>query len=100
MKFAMISYKEAIHMSNVCKTVLKKPFKCELCEQKFKIKHFNMYNFEKSTKCILCDQKFLKKSSVCRICGEGFEKYVTGRTKVQSERNWHHVRLGSTYTVT
>ena len=38
------------------KPFLKKPFKCELCEQKFKIKHFNMYNFEKKTKCILCDQ--------------------------------------------
>ena len=56
--------------------------------------------FEKSTKCILCDKNLKKKSFVCTICGEGFEKYVSGRTKVQSEqseRNWHHVRLGSTY---
>ena len=35
MQFAMISHKEAIHMCNVYKTVLKKPFKRELCEQQF-----------------------------------------------------------------
>lgn len=61
MQFAMISYKKAIQMCNVCKTVLKKSFECELCEQKFEIKTTLICRifgegFEKGTKCILCDQ--------------------------------------------
>ena len=72
--------------------IIKKPFKCELCKQRFEKKHFDMYNFlkkglKKTLKCILCNQKLEKNLFVCTICGEGFEKYVSGRTKVQSERN-------------
>ena len=52
MQFAMISYKEAIHMCNVCNTVLKKPFKCEFCEQ----------NFEKKTHFLQFLVKGLKKA--------------------------------------
>ena len=74
MQFLMVSYKEAIHICNVCKTVLKKPFKCELCEQKFEQK-FEQNTLictilKKSTKCILCDQKFKKSRLYVRFVGK------------------------------
>ena len=59
-----------------------------------------MCNFEKSTKCILCDQNFKKSRLYVQFVGKDLKNMYQVAQKVQSERNWHHVRLGSTYTVT
>ena len=82
----MIS-KGAIHMCNVCKTFLKKkPLICAILK-----KALNVYFVIKT----------LKKSRLyVQFVGKDLKNMYQVAQKVQSERNWHHVRLGSTYTVT